>query len=66
MKETQKYKILHHMFTIGAITGLDALRLYGCFRLPARIADIKRAGLIVYKRTLNINGKRIAEYRVVE
>jgi hypothetical protein len=54
------------MLTVGPITGLEALRLYGCFRLPARIAEIKKAGLIVHKRTININGKRIAEYRVVE
>ena len=66
MKETQFKNVLRHMLTVGPITGLEALRLYGCFRLPARIAEIKKAGLIVHKRTININGKRIAEYRVVE
>ena len=45
------------------INGLDALKLYGCFRLPARILELKEekhnidANLITLK-----NGKKIAEY----
>lgn len=66
MKETQTRNIIRHMLTIGPITGLDALRLYGCFRLPARIAEIKKMGLIIYKRMVSVNGKRIAQYSAVQ
>ena len=39
---SQTARILSHMLEGKAITALEALDLYGCFRLSARIKDIER------------------------
>ena len=44
---TQKDKILAYMRTYGSITPMDALREFGCLRLSARIADLKKDGHII-------------------
>lgn len=53
---TQCDKILFHLQTIGSITPVEALDQYGCFRLAARVADLKAEGWpiaseIVQKKT---------------
>jgi hypothetical protein len=49
-----------------SITPMDALKLFGCFRLGARIYDLKRAGWNIVTSTVSKNGKRFAEYRMVK
>ena len=44
MKPTQSELILAYMKKHGSITPLDALLEIGCFRLGARIWDLKQAG----------------------
>lgn len=41
-KKTQADRILAYLKTHESITGLEALNLFGCMRLPARIADLRR------------------------
>ena len=41
---TQCDKILFHLQTIGSITPVEALDQYGCFRLAARVAELKADG----------------------
>jgi len=41
---TQTETILAHLQAGGSITPIDALRDYGCFRLAARIKDIRDEG----------------------
>jgi len=45
-----------------SITQLDALNMFGCFRLAARIADIREQGLDVVTDMITVNDKRIAKY----
>ena len=46
------------------LTPLDALRDFGCFRLGARIYDLKQEGYPVERRMVETDeGKRVAEYR---
>jgi hypothetical protein len=45
-----------------SITQLDALNMFGCFRLAARIADIREQGLYVDTEMIEINQKRVARY----
>ena len=42
---SQKTKILEHLKKGKSITPLDALSLFGCFRLAARISEIRDIGL---------------------
>ena len=64
---TQKAMIFNHLKQYGSITPLDALNLYGCMRLGARIYDLKAAGndirMTMETRT-NASGtvKRYARY----
>ncbi len=41
---SQKSRILAYMKAGHRITPLEALNLFGCFRLGARIADLKEEG----------------------
>jgi hypothetical protein len=59
---SQTLHILAYMKAGQSITGLDALIRFGCFRLPARIADIKKLGHTVNREMIEVNGKRVARY----
>lgn len=45
-----------------SLTPLDALQDYGCFRLAARIAELRREGMDIECATETKNGKRYARY----
>ena len=47
-----------------SLTPLDALQDFGCFRLAARVADLRREGMDIECRTETTNGKRYARYRL--
>lgn len=60
---TQSAAIAAHLERGESITALDALRLYGCLRLAARIKELRRAGILIYAQMITLpNGKRIARY----
>jgi hypothetical protein len=68
--ESQNVAILHHMRR-GWIDPMQALKLYGCFRLSARAYDIKsmlKPGETLQRETVvdKRSGKRWAAYRVVK
>lgn len=61
--QSQESKILDHMLRGHRITGLDALQLFNCFRLPARIADIQKRGFAVQSEFITTDtGKRVKAY----
>lgn len=43
-KLTQEKAILNHLLTKGSITQAQAVRLYGCYRLSARILTFRKMG----------------------
>lgn len=47
------------------ITAMDALNGCGCFRLAARIRDLKNDNHTVIKKMIEQNGKHIAAYKVI-
>ncbi|GAI44023.1 unnamed protein product [marine sediment metagenome] len=56
-------QILQHMKVHDSITGLQALKLYGCFRLPARIYDLRMKGHpIEAQKWKTRSGKTVARY----
>ena len=63
---TQTDQILAYLKTGGSLTPLDALDKFGCFRLGARIWDIKRRGFAIRTENLIVPGnKRVARYWLV-
>lgn len=64
---TQKEAILAYLMRGNSITPLEALNMYGCFRLGARIAEIKADGFLVHTEMFKDpgTGKRYARYSLV-
>lgn len=57
--------ILHWLRDGHSITPIQALHLYGCFRLGARILELRHRGYnIETKMITTAAGKRVAEYRL--
>lgn len=44
LKKTQMLMIREHLRTKGTITSMEAIKLYGCTRLSAKIFNLKQAG----------------------
>ena len=61
--QSQESKILDYMLRGNRITGMEALNLCGCWRLPARIADIVKRGFPVQSEYITTDtGKRVKSY----
>jgi hypothetical protein len=57
--------VLEHLLLKGTITPLDALVEYGCFRLGARIYDLKKRGYKIMTHHETKNGKTYARYELI-
>ena len=62
---SQNELILQALKAGARITPIDALNMFGCLRLSARIADLKRRGYHINNKWRIENGKRFAEYHLV-
>jgi hypothetical protein len=61
--KSQDKMILESLQAGNMLTPLDALKLFGCFRLSARIYSLKKAGHPIRTIILpTLEGKRIALY----
>ena len=59
---TQAAAILSHLKRHGSITALDAIREYRCFRLAARINDLRGEGHNILTQMILVNDRRFARY----
>ena len=71
MKDTQCSKVLRHMQDFGSITQAEATSEYGCYRLAARISDLRKQGYIITSEPETTNNRygepvRFARYRLEE
>lgn len=64
MKKTQLVRIHNHLNKGRSITPIQALEQFGCFRLSARILDLKKLGLRIKTKTIvnRKTGKSFASY----
>lgn len=60
-KKSQKQLILDYLLDGNEITPMDALNMFGCFRLGARIADLRDEGYDIKTRIAKTD-KRYAIY----
>lgn len=67
-KAYQKEMILEYLQMGHSLTPLEALRHFGCFRLSARIADIRKAGHEVHAEIITdeSTGKKYANYTLIK
>jgi len=63
---SQNEQIRQHLEAGNTITPLEALSLFGCLRLGARIHNLKAAGMAICSRLIESNGKRFAEYSLAK
>jgi hypothetical protein len=61
---TQTDAIRSFLLEGNSLTPIDALERFGCFRLAARIDDLRREGLDIETIKERQNGKSYARYRL--
>lgn len=61
---SQDLAILNHLKSGKSLTPTEALSLFGCFRLAARISDLKSQGFVIETEIVKSNGKRYARYYI--
>lgn len=47
-----------------SLTTLEALNMFGCFRLAARISNLRDEGMDIETEIVEINDKRVARYSI--
>ena len=63
--KSQTDMILDWMLSGHSITPLEALKLFGCNRLAARISDIKARGYLVYSEFVTTpSEKKVKRYNM--
>jgi len=61
---TQNEWILGRLKAGYSITPMDALKGCGCFRLAARINDLRAEGHIILTEKISLGGKSFASYQL--
>jgi hypothetical protein len=68
--QSQNLRIRKYLESGRSITALDALHAFNCFRLSARIYDLKDAGMNIEPEMIEITSdgktKRIARYKLIK
>jgi len=60
---SQNKQIADYLNKGKKLTPIDALNKFGCFRLAARIADLRNEGMNIVTNTIKLkNKKQIAQY----
>ena len=63
--QTQKEAILRHLQSGKTITPLEALNLYGCYRLGARIWDLRDEGYVIRSESVRQGKKTFSSYKLI-
>ena len=62
---SQNKQIADYLNKGKKLTPIDALNTFGCFRLAARIADLRNDGMNIVTNTIKLeNKKQIAQYSI--
>ena len=59
---SQRDQILTHLKRGSSLTPAGAMSLFGCYRLAARVAELRGAGHNILTHTEERGGKRYARY----
>ena len=66
MPKSQRENILEYLEIGNKITPLEALYQFGCFRLSARILDLRQEGHAIVTENVTRKGKTFAEYSLLQ
>ena len=59
---SQNKQILNYLLKGKKLTPIDALEKFGCFRLSARILDLRKEGYDIISENITKKGKTFAQY----
>ena len=62
--QSQNMAILSHLKSGKTVTSLEALNLFGCLRLGARISELRSLRWPINTDMINVGKKRIAKYSI--
>tara|TARA_R110000744_G_C19110307_1_gene534654 strand:+ start:92 stop:310 length:219 start_codon:yes stop_codon:yes gene_type:complete len=65
MSKTQNQQILNYLKNGNSITPLEALQKFNCFRLSARIFNLREDGFNIITNYITDDNKTYAEYRFI-
>ena len=65
-KQSQRKLILEHLKTGASITGLEALRKYGCYRLSDVIYKLRKEEHIIITADASSHGNHYGAYFLVD
>tara|TARA_Y100000361_G_scaffold149134_1_gene162947 strand:+ start:607 stop:801 length:195 start_codon:yes stop_codon:yes gene_type:complete len=63
---SQNNQILEYLKSGKKLTPLTALKKFGCFRLSARILDLRQEGHAIVTENVTRKGKTFAEYSLLQ
>jgi hypothetical protein len=66
MKRSQNETILEYLKQGHSLTPLEALNLFGCFRLATRIFELKKDGVDIKTTIIHTGDKHYASYKLQE
>lgn len=64
--ESQNVAIARYLEAGGRLTPTDALNLFGCFRLAARIGELRQKGMKIRRVDVNVLNKKGRKIHVGE
>lgn len=63
LPRTQNEQVLDYLKTVGPLTPMDAYSTFGCFRLGARVWELKQQGHRISREIVKVpSGARGARY----
>ena len=62
---TQNQQIANYLNKGKAITPIQALNKFNCFRLAARISDLRNDGMNINTKIVTKEGKSYASYSII-
>ena len=63
---TQTATILDHLLSGKKLTPIDALNEFGCFRLAARIGELRQMGHDITTTIIHDGGSSFAQYSMLQ
>ena len=64
--QSQNKSILNHLESGKTITAIEALNKFDCFRLAARIKNLRDSGHVINTTPVINNGKIFAQYNLTK
>jgi len=66
MSASKKARILKHLKSGKSLTAMQALKLFGCARLAARIGELKEEGHNIITKMIKIKGDYVGRYTLIK